>query len=93
MIAPKKIAMLGFDCAMTHLVRKHIDEGYLPNFKKIMEGGVVAENCIVPYPTITPPNWTVMGTGAWPGTNNVTDFWRAEPGKIPMGANCHNSFD
>lgn len=67
MKAAKKIALLGFDCALTNLVRKHIAEGIAPNFKKIFENGTVAENCLVPFPTITPPNWTVMATGAWLG--------------------------
>lgn len=93
MKSPKKIALLGFDCALTSLVRKHIDEGIAPNFKKVFEGGTVSENCLVPYPTITPPNWTVMATGAWPGTNNVTDFWRQIPGLTPSGENTHNSFN
>ena len=93
MKAPKKIALLGFDCALTSLVRKHVDEGICPNFKKIFDNGTVAENCMVPYPTITPPNWTAMATGAWPGTNNITDFWRHIPDSIPMGANTHNCFN
>ncbi len=93
MEAAKKVALLGFDCALTSLVKKHIEEGICPNFKKIFEGGTVTENCFVPYPTITPPNWTCMATGAWPGTNNVTDFWRHLPGTTPSGANTHNSFN
>lgn len=93
MKAPKKITLLGFDCALTNLVRQHINEGICPNFQKIFGGGTVAENCHVPYPTITPPNWTVMATGAWPGTNNITDFWRHIPGTSPEGANTHNCFN
>ncbi len=93
MKSPKKIALLGFDCALTHLVQKHIDEGICPNFKKVFENGTVAENCLVPFPTITPPNWTSMATGAWPGTNNITDFWRHIPGTTPEGANMHNCFN
>ena len=93
MKCPNKIAVLGFDCALTNLVRKHIEEGVCPNFKKVFENGTVAENCLVPYPTITPPNWTAIATGAWPGTNNVTDFWRHVPGTIPEGANSHNAFN
>ncbi len=89
----KKIALLGFDCALTNLVRRHIEEGLCPNFKKIFENGTVAENCLVPFPTITPPNWTSMATGAWPGTNNVTDFFRHIPGTTPEGANAHNAFN
>lgn len=93
MQAPQKIALLGFDCALTSLVRKHIAEGICPNFQKVFAHGTVAENCFVPYPTITPPNWTCMATGAWPGTNGITDFWRAIPGETPMGANTHNCFN
>lgn len=89
----KKVALLGFDCALTNLVREHIKEGLCPNFKKVFENGTVAENCLVPFPTITPPNWTSMITGAWPGTNNVTDFWAHIPGTTPEGANSHPAFD
>lgn len=89
----KKVALLGFDCALTDLVRKHIAEGICPNFQKVFDNATVAENCMVPFPTITPPNWTVMATGAWPGTNNVTDFWRHVPGTTPEGYNTHNSFN
>ncbi len=90
---PKKVALLGFDCALTSLVRMHIEEGLCPNFKKIFENGVVCENCLVPFPTITPPNWTSMATGAWPGTNNITDFWRHYPGTTPESCNTHSVFN
>ncbi len=89
----KKIALIGFDAAMTHLVQQHIDEGLCPNFKKVFEGGTVATNCLVPYPTITPPNWTVMATGAWPGTNGITDFFRHLPGTTPDTQNTHSVFN
>jgi predicted AlkP superfamily phosphohydrolase/phosphomutase len=71
---PKKVAVLGFDCAEPHLIQKHIAEGHLPTFKKLFEGGVLALNCLSPFPTITPPNWASIATGAWPGTHTVTDF-------------------
>ncbi len=93
MLQAKKVALIGLDCALISLVRKHVEEGICPNIKKILENSTVAENCLVPFPTITPPNWTVMATGAWPGTNNVTDFWRHVPGTTPEGYNSHNSFN
>ncbi len=93
MNTPKKVALLGFDCAITPLLRKHIEEGICPNFKKIVDNGVVAENCLCAYPSITPPNWTTMATGAWPGTHGVTDFWRHVPGTSPVNTNTHNSFN
>ena len=70
----KKVAVIGFDCALPHLIEKHIAEGHLPNFKKLIEGGVIADNCLCPFPTITPPNWATIATGAHLGTHQVTDF-------------------
>lgn len=89
----KKIAIIGLDSSIAHLAQKHIDEGILPNMKKIFDQGAWAKNCYCAYPTITPPNWTSMATGAWPGTTGITDFWRHVPGTSPIGANTHNAFN
>ena len=61
---PKKVAVIGLDCALPHLIEQHIAEGHLPTFKKLIEEGVIAENCLAPFPTITPPNWATIATGA-----------------------------
>ncbi len=71
---PRRVAVIGLDSAMEHLIVRHIREGYLPNFKRLMERGVVAENCLAPFPTITPPNWTAIASGALAGASGVTDF-------------------
>ena len=89
---PKKVAVLGFDCAEPHLIEKHIKEGHLPNFKKLIENGVMADNCLPPFPTITPPNWATIATGAWPGTHQVTDFHLPKPGLPHMNANIFEAF-
>lgn len=89
---PKKVAVIGFDCAESHLIKKHIDEGHLPNFKKLFEGGVLAENCLSPFPTITPPNWASIATGAWPGTHKVTDFHLHKEGTDQVNANIFEGF-
>ncbi|MCX5997895.1 MAG: alkaline phosphatase family protein [Chloroflexi bacterium] len=89
---PKKVAVIGFDCAEPHLIKKHIAEGHLPNFKKLFEGGVLAANCLSPYPTITPPNWASIATGAWPGTHKVTDFHLQREGTSPVNANIFEAF-
>jgi predicted AlkP superfamily phosphohydrolase/phosphomutase len=89
---PKKVAVIGFDCAEPHLIKKHIDEGHLPNFKKLLEGGVLATNCLSPYPTITPPNWASIATGAWPGTHKVTDFHLHREGTSQINANTFEAF-
>lgn len=89
---PKKVAVIGLDCALPKLIEKHIKDGHLPTFKKLIEGGVFADNCLVPYPTITPPNWASIATGAWPGTHNVTDFHYHELGTTPYNHNTFQSF-
>ena len=89
---PKKVAVIGFDCAEPHLIEKHISEGHLPNFKKLIDNGVMAENCLPPFPTITPPNWASIATGAWPGTHQVTDFHLPKPGLPHMNTNIFEAF-
>ncbi len=90
---PRKAAIIGLDCALPHLIEKHIAEGHLPTFKKLIDGGVMADNCLVPYPTVTPPNWASIATGAWPGTHGITDFHYHKPGTTPIGMNCVQAFD
>jgi predicted AlkP superfamily phosphohydrolase/phosphomutase len=80
---PKKVVVIGLDCAITPLIEKHIKDGYLPTLKKLFDNGTVADNCLCPYPTITPPNWASIATGAWPGTHCVTDFHFHKPGNTP----------
>jgi len=89
---PAKVAVIGFDCAMPHLVEKHIAEGYLPNFKKLIEAGVMAANCLPVYPTIPPPNWASIATGAWPGTHGITDFWVPVTGVTPDNSGTVEAF-
>jgi predicted AlkP superfamily phosphohydrolase/phosphomutase len=89
---PRRVAVLGFDCAMPHLIEKHIAEGYLPNFKKLIESGVIAENCLPVFPTITPPNWASIATGSWPGTHGVTDFWVPTAGVTPDNSGAVEAF-
>ena len=89
---PAKVAVIGLDCAEPHLIEQHIREGHLPTFKKLIERGVIADNCLVPYPTVTPPNWASIATGAWPGTHGITDFHVHKPGTVPVNANIVQAF-
>ncbi len=77
---PKKALIIGWDSAQPSRLEKHVKDGGLPTIKKMMEGGVFAENSLVPYPTVTPPNWTTIVTGAWAGTHGITDFHVHKPG-------------
>ena len=89
---PKKVAVIGLDCALTHLIDQHIQEGHLPTFKKLFESSVVADNCMTNYPTITPPGWATIATGALAGTHCVTDFTIHKPGTSPTNFNTFAAF-
>lgn len=71
---PNKVCVIGLDAALPKSILKYIDEGVLPNFEKLISGGTIAKNALVPHPTITPPNWTTISNGSWPGTHGITDF-------------------
>lgn len=77
---PKKVMVIGLDCAQPHLIEKYVKEGALPTFKKLLESGTLAVNALAPYPTVTPPNWAVIATGATDGTHGITDFHNHTPG-------------
>lgn len=76
----KKVMVIGLDAPITKSVEKYVKEGALPVIAKLMENGTWAENCLVPHPTITPPNWTTIVTGSWPGTHGITCFHIHKPG-------------
>jgi len=71
---PKKVMVIGLDAPISPRVYDYATKGELPTIKNLIEEGVYALNCMVPYPTITPPNWTSIATGAWPGTHGITEM-------------------
>ena len=77
----QKIIILGVDGMDPKLTKKYMDAGYLPNIKAIAERGAQREDLrmLGCMPTITPPGWTTLGTGAWPGTHGITCFWNQDP--------------
>ena len=90
---PQKVMVIGLDCALPHMIEKYVNEGCLPNIKKLIEKGTWAVNCLAPYPTVTPPNWTAIGTGAFTGTHGVTDFHNPKAGANPGNENISQNWD
>ena len=72
-----KILVLGMDGLDARLLKKYVDEGKLPNFKKYIERGAQREDLVLlgAQPTVTPAQWTTLATGAYPCTHGVTDFF------------------
>ncbi len=73
-LAPAKRAIIiGMDGASMELVKNAIDWGHAPNLAKLLHTGVYRPMLGV-FPTLTPPGWTALSTGSWPGTHHVMDF-------------------
>jgi predicted AlkP superfamily phosphohydrolase/phosphomutase len=64
--------VLGLDGGCFDLIRPWIDDGSLPNFENLTEGGV-AEDLQSCLPPVTCPNWQSYATGQNPGKLGV--FW------------------
>ncbi|RJS84440.1 hypothetical protein CW702_02465 [Candidatus Bathyarchaeota archaeon] len=77
---PEKVVVIGLDAPIPNRVYQYAMRGDLPNIKALITKGAYAENCLVPHPTITPPNWTTIVTGAWIGTHGITCFNMHKPG-------------
>jgi len=88
---PAKVMILGVDAPIVPRVLKYLEEGDMPHLQALVDAGTLATNCMVPYPTITPPNWTTIVTGAWPGTHGITCFHVHNPGD-PLDQ-VHAGFD
>ena len=72
-----KILVLGIDGMDPRLTEKYVSEGVMPNTKRFIECGASGQGLILlgAHPTITPPMWTTLATGAYPSTHGITDFW------------------
>ncbi len=80
----KKVLVLGIDGMDPDLTKAHLAEGIMPNLEKLIAKGAAREDLhmLGSHPTITPPMWTTLATGAHPYTHGITDFWRQNPEKL-----------
>ena len=79
-----KVLVLGVDGLDPRLTKKYMDKGVMPNFTEFKKRGSAREDLVMlgAMPTITPPLWTTLATGAYVGTHGVTDFWNPHPDKL-----------
>ena len=79
----KRAMMIGLDAADPIIIRKLIDDGRLPNIKRVLENGCAREDLSMlgAFPTVTPPNWASIATGNWPRTHGVTCYYNHTLGK------------
>ncbi len=72
-----KILVLGVDGLDPGLTNRFRAEGIMPNFDKLIKRGSARKDLrmLGGVPTITPPMWTSLATGATPATHGITCFW------------------
>jgi predicted AlkP superfamily phosphohydrolase/phosphomutase len=71
--ANEKVFVMGFDGMDPTLVRRFMDEGKLPNLKKLADGGTFAK-LETTQPSESPVAWASFATGVNPGKHNIFDF-------------------
>ena len=74
-----KILVLGIDGMDPRYTKKLLRQGKMPNTRKLIEHGSCREDLVMlgSHPTITPPMWTTLSTGAHPVTHGITCYNRA----------------
>ena len=72
-----KFFVMGIDGLDPSITTKYLKKGILPNIQKFLDRGSAAKDLVLlgGHPTITPPMWTTLATGAYPSTHGITDFW------------------
>lgn len=80
----EKVLVLGIDGMDPVLSKYHMEQGIMPNLKKLIEAGTAREDLMLlgSHPTITPPMWTSLATGCHPYVHGITDFWLQNPEKL-----------
>jgi predicted AlkP superfamily phosphohydrolase/phosphomutase len=80
MIRARRVALIGFDCLIPKRLEALMAEGAVPNFKRFKEqGSWISEGYNLP--TVTPPSWATIATGAWPRTHGVEDYYHYVEGR------------
>ena len=76
----KRAALIGYDCLIPKRLEVLLAQGGLVNFRKFMsEGSYIPEGFNLP--TVTPPSWATICTGAWPRTHGVEDYYYYHEGR------------
>ena len=71
-----KLLLLGIDGMDPRFASRLVREGKMPNLKKLMDKGSCRDDLMMlgANPTITPPMWATLATGAYPMTHGIMDY-------------------
>lgn len=80
-MSDNKVFVIGIDGMDPKMTRRMVDEGKLPHIKKLIEMGSARKDLVLlgGVPTITPPMWSTLATGAYPSTHGITCYWNQHP--------------
>ena len=81
-----KVIILGLDGMDPRFSKAMVDEGKMPNLKKLIDMGAAREDLVMlgAMPTITPPLWATLATGCYPMTHGIIDYNIQVPGELDM---------
>jgi predicted AlkP superfamily phosphohydrolase/phosphomutase len=75
-----RVALVGLDAIIPAFAERLMDEGKLPNLKKLRDQGFWTE--LLPNaPAWTPTNWATIATGANASTHGIEGFFVHDPGE------------
>lgn len=79
-----KMLVLGIDGFEPRLAKKYLQEGKMPALAQFIARGACREDLFMlgGVPTVTPPLWTTLATGAWPNTHGITCFFGQHPERL-----------
>ena len=71
-----KLLLLGIDGMDPRFAKRLVNEGKMPNLKKMMDMGSCRDDLVMlgANPTITPPMWATLATGCYPMTHGIMDY-------------------
>ncbi|MBO4948481.1 MAG: alkaline phosphatase family protein [Peptococcaceae bacterium] len=73
-----KLFVLGIDGLDPRYSRKMLREGKMPNMQKFIDRGAAREDLMMlgGHPTVTPPMWATLSTGAYANVHGITGYNR-----------------
>ncbi len=75
----RKSVLIGLDSIIPRFAEQFMNEGLMPNLKRLKDNGFYSE--VIPViPPLTPSGWVTIATGAWPSTSGIEGFGLHFPG-------------
>ena len=71
-----KLIVLGVDGFEPSLAKKFMDKGVMPSLERYVKRGAARKDLVLLgcMPTVTPPMWTTLATGATPVVHGIRSF-------------------